>query len=172
MRYQMNMRRPREDTLPWYRQFWPWFLISLPGAVVLASMLTIYLAVDSDDGLVKDDYYKQGLAIHVDAARVETARRLGIEARLTYREQSGAVVLELNDAAVGDLDRLVLTLFHPTRAHRDQSVELVREAPARYRGATEPLESANWRLSVGPPSGQWRISGRLGIPQRTTAELQ
>ncbi|MFM1891144.1 MAG: FixH, partial [Pseudomonadota bacterium] len=45
------MRPPREDTLPWYRQFWPWLLISLPASVVIASMVTIYIAVQTDDGL-------------------------------------------------------------------------------------------------------------------------
>jgi hypothetical protein len=32
---------------PWYKQFWPWFLISLPAAVVVASMFTIKIAIDS-----------------------------------------------------------------------------------------------------------------------------
>ena len=43
------MRPPREDTKPWYRQFWPWFLIALPGSVVVASMVTIWLAASTSD---------------------------------------------------------------------------------------------------------------------------
>lgn len=35
------------DTKPWYKQFWPWFLISLPGSVVIASMFTISIAVEN-----------------------------------------------------------------------------------------------------------------------------
>ena len=32
------------DTTPWYRQFWPWFLIVLPGSVVVAALTTVYIA--------------------------------------------------------------------------------------------------------------------------------
>ena len=31
----------------WYKQFWPWFLISLPASVVVASMFTISIAVEN-----------------------------------------------------------------------------------------------------------------------------
>ena len=28
-------------TIPWYRQFWPWFLISLPATAVAGCAVTI-----------------------------------------------------------------------------------------------------------------------------------
>ena len=141
------MRPSREDALPWYRQFWPWFLISLPAAVVLASMATIFLAVSSDDGLVKDDYYREGLAIHRDAARVEAARQLGLKGRLTYREQQGEVLIEINDAPIGHYPELELQIVHPTRPNRDQTVAMTPVAPNHYRGRLDSLEPGNWRLS-------------------------
>lgn len=52
------------DTVAWYRQFWPWFLIALPGVVVIACMITIYIAVTNPDPLVDGNYYKQGLTIN------------------------------------------------------------------------------------------------------------
>ena len=52
------------DTEPWYRQFWPWALIALPLATVLACTATILIAIHTDDGLVSDDYYKEGLSIN------------------------------------------------------------------------------------------------------------
>ena len=36
-----------EDTLPWYRHFWPWFIIVLLGSAVSASLYTVYLAVST-----------------------------------------------------------------------------------------------------------------------------
>jgi len=33
-----------KDTLPWYRHFWPWFVILLLGSAVSASLYTVYLA--------------------------------------------------------------------------------------------------------------------------------
>jgi hypothetical protein len=40
---------------PWYKQFWPWFLIALPGSVVMASMFTITLAVQNAPVIVQKD---------------------------------------------------------------------------------------------------------------------
>ncbi len=53
----MNKRinpTPGQD-LPWYRQFWPWFIIALPAAAVIASFITLWLAISHPDQLVVDD---------------------------------------------------------------------------------------------------------------------
>lgn len=53
----MNKRNnpvPAED-LPWYRQFWPWFIIALPAAAVIASFITLWLAISHPVHLVVDD---------------------------------------------------------------------------------------------------------------------
>ena len=41
--------------VPWYRQFWPWFIIALPAAAVIASFITLWLAISRPDYLVVDD---------------------------------------------------------------------------------------------------------------------
>ena len=33
-----------KDTQPWYKYFWPWFIIVLLGSAVSASLYTVYLA--------------------------------------------------------------------------------------------------------------------------------
>lgn len=166
------MRPPREDTVPWYRQFWPWFLISLPGAVVVASMVTIYIAVSTRDGLVKDDYYKEGLAIHKDVARTQAATALGVKATARYDTNNQRLALQLNGAAVGQLDKLIVVLFHPTRDRQDQRVELQAAGHGLFVGDIQALAPANWQISAEPATSQWRISGRLAVPQLTQAELQ
>ena len=65
---------------PWYRDRWPWILMSGPIAVVVAGAFTAVLAVRSADGLVAEDYYKRGLAINQALARAERGRRLGLSA--------------------------------------------------------------------------------------------
>ena len=45
---------------PWYRQFWPWFIIALPASVVVASFFTLWLAISNPDQLViEDDEYQR-----------------------------------------------------------------------------------------------------------------
>jgi len=37
---------------PWYRQFWPWFIIALPASAVVAGFITLWLAISNPDGMV------------------------------------------------------------------------------------------------------------------------
>ena len=61
----MTSRQKDIDTatgegLPWFKQFWPWFIIALPASVVVASFFTLWLAVSNPDYLVVDeDEYQQ-----------------------------------------------------------------------------------------------------------------
>ena len=34
---------------PWYRQFWPWFVITLLSSAVIGSCISAYLAVHTND---------------------------------------------------------------------------------------------------------------------------
>jgi len=64
----MNSNRQVQDiegyetghNLPWYRQFWPWFIIALPTSAVIASFVSLWLAVSNPDHLVvTGDEYRQ-----------------------------------------------------------------------------------------------------------------
>jgi len=36
-------------TLPWYKHFWPWFLIALLSSAVIASFVSLYFALHTSD---------------------------------------------------------------------------------------------------------------------------
>lgn len=56
---------------PWYREPWPWVLIAIPALTVIASAITIWLAVTRPDPLVveRDEYRRvqAGLKAQADA---------------------------------------------------------------------------------------------------------
>lgn len=61
--FQTNAAHPegirlRTDTSPWYRQFWPWFLIALPAISVVASFASLALAIRNADEIVSEPGYE------------------------------------------------------------------------------------------------------------------
>ena len=61
--------------LPWYRQFWPWFLLALPAAAVIGGILTVIIAVSNPDPLIqRPEDERIGPAVF-EAVRGETPER-------------------------------------------------------------------------------------------------
>jgi len=137
---------------PWYRQLWPWLIISGPAAVLVAGAATIWIAFASADGLVVEDYYKQGLAINKVLAREDAAARLGISADMKIEGESLSIILE------GDQpEALFVHLAHATRAGLDQRLRLAREGGGRYAAQLPPLAPGRWRVVIEDPRATWRI---------------
>jgi uncharacterized protein len=146
---------------PWYRQFWPWFIIALPAASVLFSVATLVVAIRNADSLVRDDYYRAGLAINRDFAqeRAATARQLGATLRLdAQREQ---LAIELRGLDLDPHNDLLLALAHPTDAARDLILPLHADAQGRFHAAlAAPLHGA-WNAALTPAGGGWRLAARI-----------
>lgn len=147
---------------PWYRQFWPWFLISLPGSVVVASIITINLAIKTDDGLVTEDYYKKGLAIHRDADALLKARQLGIQAAFMPTENGGKLLLNLTSDSNLAFSELRVDLRHPTRSRLDLSRVAEPVGPNRYQvDLPDDLAAGEWIIQLSAPEAGWRLRGRI-----------
>jgi len=57
---QQNRNLLPGEGVPWYRQFWPWFIIALPASAVIAGFFTLWLAISHPDHLVvEDDEYRR-----------------------------------------------------------------------------------------------------------------
>jgi hypothetical protein len=123
-----------------------------PAAAVLAGIATIWIAVASADGLVAEDYYRQGLALNKVIAREERARRLGISARLDVVD--GRIRVWLEGAQP---EALFVHLAHRTRAGFDQRLRLAR-VDGRYVAEMAPLAPGGWRAFIEDPQGRWRIA--------------
>jgi len=155
----------KTDNLPWYKQFWPWFLIALPASAVVASLATVKIALHEPDGLVAGDYYKQGLAINEQLARDRNAQFLGLSASGQLDLESGKLQLTLAGKQPVSVTELTLIVLHPTRAHQDVEVTLRQVAGKKYfEGNITRLSKGNWHLQLQPDTNSWRIQGRLQIP--------
>jgi hypothetical protein len=137
---------------PWYREPWPWILMAAPAAAVLAGAATVWIAIDSADGLVADDYYKRGLAINQVLALEDNARRLGVRARIEAGD--GRLRVALAGAAP---EALFAQLAHATRAGYDQRLRLAPSAPGIYEAELPPLAAGRWRVVLEDPRREWRV---------------
>jgi hypothetical protein len=155
------MRIPKSSTVlstPWYREPWPWLLMAGPAAAIVAGIVTAWIAVVHQDGLVADDYYKEGLAINRTIAKHEVAARLGLSAQIQFSGDGQAVRIFL--ASGGDLpQRLTLRLAHFTRADLDRSLVLDRAAGGWYEGSIGVIEPGRWTLLLEDDAHQWRLAG-------------
>lgn len=159
------MEIARERIIPWYREPWPWLLMAGPAAVVVAGIATLWIAVVSSDGLVVDDYYKQGLAINQALQRDELAAQRGYRAEAAFSDGGRRVALRMNAAAgVVVPDALQLRIVHPTRAGRDVLVLLRRDSNGVHAGASPELTAGRWILMLEDTQATWRLTGQVTVP--------
>ncbi len=142
---------------PWYREPWPWILMAAPAAAVVAGFATLWIAVSTSDGLVAEDYYRQGLAINRVLERESAAARLGIVARA--EPGAGRLVVRL-EGRIAPPAALTAWLAHATRAGHDMRLRLAREAGGDYAAALpRSLPAGRWHVSIEDPGRDWRVIG-------------
>ena len=140
------------NAAPWYRQRWPWLLMSGPAAVLIAGAITTWIAFASADGLVAEEYYKQGVAINRRLVREDAARRLGISADASLEGNRIRVALRGQAPAA-----LFVHLAHATRAGHDVRLRLAPAAAGVYEAALPTLPAGRWRMVIEDPQATWRI---------------
>lgn len=147
---------------PWYREPWPWFLISLPATAVIAGVTTVWIAYQSADGLVVGDYYKAGLAINQTLERDDAARAMALTASLELED--GGLAMTLAGRLQTYPDQLSLTLAHPTRQGMDQTLTLNHAGGGQYRSLMPSMPAGKWHAQLTDTAATWRMSGVLHTP--------
>ena len=125
---------------PWYREPWPWILMSGPFTVVVAGLVTAWIAVANEDPLVVDNYYKEGLAINRVLERDQAAAQGGYRAELMLSQDGARVRAHLTRSRAG--------------------------AAAAVAGASNPRRAGSVGRAAPAPGGLVRRRDRAG---RSTA---
>lgn len=166
------MTRPTQtvhDIEPWYKQGWPWLLISLPASAVVGGIITIFLAVNSPNALVVDDYYKEGLAINQQKQRQANAARIALRGLL--RHDGSQLTLSLSSAEPVTENFLTLHIIHSTRSELDRQLTLQRTSDGRYAGETARLSPGTWYLRLEPEHKGWELRARISTDGAFQANL-
>jgi uncharacterized protein len=162
----MNTRTIDQESAHWYQEPWPWILLGLPGSVVIAGIVTLVIAIKNEDGLVAEDYYKQGLAINQVIARETNAERLGLTAQMLVSGDK----LRINLAGETTMpESIVIRFIHPTRAGQDREIAVSQFAPGWYQGSMPELVAGRWRLLVEDADATWRLKATWMTDQQSLA---
>jgi hypothetical protein len=157
-------RPPVIDTLPWYRQFWPWFIMALPAIAVVAALTSTYIAVKNRDSVARDNWYEDGKNINVDLARDQAAKQAKMSASLSFDKTTH----DIDAIITGNIalsDTLTLTLTNATLADRDQTLTLHRQPNGHYHGSL--LRDPVGRFYVELGDAEWRLESTSRFPRDT-----
>ncbi len=152
----------QEDVQPWYKQFWPWFIIALLSSSVIASLTTVWISLQTSDSLVLVP--EQGVKAEADrqVAASRLAAELGLAAVVNIDVTTGVVSVVMRSGALEDLpSTLEFEMSHPTFADRDRLITLSKALPD---AAGNPVWVGHFvsvpegRYYAVLKSGEWRLS--------------
>lgn len=160
-----------QPSQPWYRHPWVWLIIAIPGTSVLVGVFLITAALNTPRDLVRDDYYRAGVAINQDLSARRHAETLGVQAvlqdhgpdNLLLRIEAGSGVTVEAPGAL-----LEAQLQHPTLADRDVTLRMEPVAHGRWAVALPRFEGTRI-LQVTHPTAGWALREEVRSPAATDA---
>ncbi|EDQ02293.1 FixH family protein [Shewanella benthica] len=145
---------------PWYKQFWPWFLIILPLCAVVASINLLYLAVVNKDPLVSEDYYKDGKRINRDLKKIKYAKQLGLQFEMIVDNNTLTITQHGGEPYLAAMN---VEFFHPTIEARDFTQVVTADGNQVYRISLDKPIIGSWEVRLDGYDRKWRIQKRLEI---------
>lgn len=147
----------------WKTQPYVWMLILIPFSAVVMGVIMMNLAIQSDTGLVVDDYYKKGKQINQVIARDQAAAALALSAEIRFDPNSGEVIVNLSARSeLDDTETITLGFYHSTKPGMDQSRVLKHMGDKRYLAQFNPLDLGRWKVQLA--TNNWRLTGSLHRP--------
>ncbi len=154
---------------PWYKQFWPWFLIFLPASAVIACISTFILFVENDVDLVAEDYYKKGKAINIDLSKISVAKDMAILAKV--RAIDNMVEIQFDKGKLVNNPAIKAIFTHRTLPNHDFSQILTSDAKNTYRLHLDQPLTGPWFIELLPHDSTWMIQGRINFPNNNFLPL-
>jgi hypothetical protein len=164
-----------DQNRPWYKEPYVFMLIAFPLSSIIVCTILITFATNTKDSLVRDNYYKEGLAMNQELQWDKKAKSWDIRAELVVKDNTATFVL-LNSRQVAP-SMLQLKLSHPTLAtsDRDSLMQLTQEkqnGKPVYQGFIEDLGDGRYYVQVESPEQSWRLRNELYMAQGETNTLK
>ena len=166
-----------EQSKPWYSYPLVWMMVLIPFTAVIMGVVMIWLAIDTDDGLVADDYYKQGLEINRVIKRDKKAAELGLSAIIEFDNRTRIIKIEFDKGLLETFPKsLPLHIQHATRENSDLTVLLDHGIGNQYIGHVKQVISEGiWYFEISGGSGadaDWKLNARSHVRANNVINLQ
>ncbi|CAK4067950.1 MULTISPECIES: FixH family protein [Vibrio] len=155
---------------PWYKQFWPWFLIILPLTVVVWTIITVIVFSQNSVSLVTEDYYKKGKGINIDISKINVAKDLGLSASVS--SEGNTVIIQFEKGQLEHYPALTAMFAHRTLPDRDFSQLLTSDAQGFYRLNLDAELQGPWFIELTGHDKKWLVQGRVTFPSSTPVYLE
>ncbi len=142
------------DIKPWYKQFWPWVLIGLPATAVIASVTTLFIAIENKPDMVVEDYYKKGKAIDVDLTRLDNAYKLALKFKMNVQDTQITLSQTYGEPQTAALR---LRFIHRTQQAKDFEQLITANGQGIYTMPLTAPIAGKWTIQVESFDGLWRV---------------
>ena len=166
-----------KQSKPWHKYPLVWMMIAIPFSAVIMGVVMMWLAVDTDDGLVVDDYYKHGLEINRDISRDTKASTFNLSATIEFSnetsiENAKVFNVKFNKGLLENYpDSLQLNLQHATHENSDVAIVLNHGIDDQYIGYTKaPITKGVWYFEI--TNEDWLLKVRRYVRTDNVIELQ
>lgn len=158
------MSQHEYDEGPWYKQFWLWFMLVPLFILIMASFYLLYMAYTTHDGVVVDNYYRDGKGYVVRQEEDAFARAMGLRSDVQWSDQRLAV--NLSGKLTPLPEELELLIIFPTNDDFDISVTLQHRGLGEYVGQLPEAVSGRRLLQLHPLNAEqeWRLHADVQLP--------
>jgi len=137
----------------------------------------MWLAIDTDDGLVADDYYKLGMEINRVISRDKKATELGLSAVIEFDNRARIIRIQFDRGLLESFPKILpLQLQHATRENSDITVMLDHGIGDQYIGhVNQQISEGIWYFEISDKSDietGWKLNARHHVREKNTIHLR
>ena len=175
----MSVNAPvdNNESKPWYKETWGWFVFAPLFIVVIACAITVSIAFYHADDVVKDEYVKTGKAYDKDFSAEQRAKSTGINAQIEFDWTDNSVRVYLNqELDFQNGESLDMQVLHPIKETLDRSYYLKKESDKVYVTSLDDQLDGRWYVQLQQKAANgttvWKIKQEIDFNLTQSVRLQ